>query len=423
MKILLIQSYLGGREPAVFPVGLACLKASLDGHDVRVFDTNISSDPFRELQAMIREFGPDIVGISLRNIDSTNKRTVVFYYAYLGQALDSVKSCSAAKIVIGGSGFSMFAAEIMNLEPRIDFGIYLEGETVFPALLENLDAPEKVPSVYYRKNGEVVFTGTTPPCDLNGLKMADCGIVPLSSYKERDALGIETKRGCALGCIYCIYGFLNGKQYRLKDPALVVDEIEQMVEKCGARRFMFLDSVFNFPKAHSEAICREIIRRGIKVKWSAWFSEATITGDFLELVAEAGCDSIMLSPDALSDPVLKTLGKNFNRKRVLEAYRLLRKSNRFEVSYNFFKTPPGQTIDNFLSIIFFCLKARWQMGRRVHFEFNSLRIEPHTRLFEIALREGVINGSETLLFPKYFVNRKTRFIGTFFDLLLTARRK
>jgi anaerobic magnesium-protoporphyrin IX monomethyl ester cyclase len=423
MKILLIQAYMGGSEPAVFPVGLACLKSSLDGHDVRVFDTNVSSNPFSELQEIIREFGPDIVGVSLRNIDSTNKRTVVFYYAYLKQVLDSIKSCSAAKIIIGGSGFSMFAAEIMNLEPRIDFGIYLEGETSFPALLENLDSPEKAPSVYYRKNGQVVFTGATPPCNLNGLRMADWGIVPLSSYGGRDALGIETKRGCALGCIYCIYGFLNGKQYRLKDPALVVDEIEQIVGKCGARRFMFLDSVFNFPRTHAEAICREITRRRITVNWSAWFSEAAITGDFLELIAEAGCDSVMLSPDALSDPVLKTLGKSFSRKQVLEAYRLLKKSNRFEVSYNFFKNPPGQTFGNFLSILFFCLKARWQMGRRVHFEFNSLRIEPHTQLFDIALCEGAVTGGESLLFPKYYVNRRTRYIGAFFDLVLAIKHK
>jgi anaerobic magnesium-protoporphyrin IX monomethyl ester cyclase len=423
MKILLVQSYMGSSEPAVFPRGLACLKSSLDSHNVRVFDTNVSSDPFRELQEIIREFRPDIVGISLRNIDSTNKRTIVFYYTYLEQVLDSVKSCSAAKIIIGGSGFSMFAAEIMNLEPRIDYGIYLEGETTFPALLENLDSPDKVPSVYYRKGGEVIFTGETHPCDLNGLKMADWGIVSLSSYQERDALGIETKRGCALGCIYCIYGFLNGKQYRLKAPALVVDEIEHIVEKCGARRFMFLDSVFNFPKAHSEAICREIVRRGIKVKWSAWFSEATITGDLLELIAEAGCDSVMLSPDALCDSVLETLGKSLSRKQVLEAYRLLRKSNRFDVSYNFFKNPPGQTFSNFIFIAFFCLKAKWQMGRRVHFEFNSLRIEPHTGLFDVALREGIVTGGDSLLFPKYYINRKTRFIGAFFDLLLAIKQK
>jgi anaerobic magnesium-protoporphyrin IX monomethyl ester cyclase len=108
---------------------------------------------------------------------------------------------------------------------------------------------------------------------------------------------------------------------------------------------------------------------------------------------------------------------------VLEAYRLLRKSNRFEVSYNFFKNPPGQTFGNFLSIVFFCVKARWQMGRRVHIEFNSLRIEPHTRLFDIALREGAVTGGESLLFPKYYVNRKMWYIGAFFDLMLAIKQK
>ncbi len=423
MKILLIQSYMGGAEPPIFPIGLACLKTSLSGHDVKVFDTNASPRPFDELKSKLVDFAPDVVGISLRNIDSTNKRTVVFYYDFLGEILDAVKECSEAKVIIGGSGFSVFAAEIMQKEPRVDLGVYLEGESVFPALLANLDSPEKVPSVYFRKNDRVFFSGAAPNGSLNGFGMPDWKILPLSHYTDRDALGVETKRGCALGCIYCIYGFLNGRQYRLKDPTLVADEIEHLVKECGARRFMFLDSVFNFPRAHSEAICKEIIRRGIDVRWSAWFSEAAISEEFLDLAARAGCDTVMLSPDALSDPVLKMLGKNFSSTQVRESWRLLRKSNRFDVSYNFFKNPPGQTVGNFLSIALFCLKAKWQMGRKVHFEFNSLRIEPHTRLHEIALREGALAPGKSLLYPEYYINRKTWFIGAIFDTLLALKGK
>lgn len=423
MKILLIQSYMGGGEPPIFPIGLACLKSSLAGHDVRVFDTNTSPKPSDDLKSILVDFAPEVVGISLRNIDSTNKRTVIFYYDYLGEMLDAVKACSEAKVVIGGSGFSVFAAEIMQREPRIDMGVYLEGESVFPALIANLDSPEKVPSVYFRKNGEIFFTGAARQSSLNGFGMPDWKILPLSCYTDRDAIGIETKRGCALGCIYCVYGFLNGRHYRLKDPTFVVDEIEHLVKDRGARRFMFLDSVFNFPKAHSEAICREIVRRGIDVKWSAWFSEAAISEEFLELAARAGCDTVMLSPDALSDGVLQILGKNFSRKQVLEAWRMLRKSNRFDVSYNFFKNPPGQTAGNFLSIALFCLKAKWQMGRKVHFEFNSLRIEPHTRLHEIALREGAVAPEKSLLYPEYYINKRTWFIGAAFDMLLRIKGK
>ena len=87
--------------------------------------------PFKDIQDIVIEFSPDIIGISLRNIDSTNKRRVVFYYDYLKKTLDVVKALSNAKIIIGGSGFSMFAKEIMKDEPRIDFGIFLEGEITF----------------------------------------------------------------------------------------------------------------------------------------------------------------------------------------------------------------------------------------------------------------------------------------------------
>ncbi|MCK4819555.1 cobalamin-dependent protein, partial [bacterium] len=144
MNVLLVQAYLGGNEPLVFPIGLAYIKASITGHDVEVFDTNASKKPFEDLGEVLENHSPQVVGISLRNIDSTNKREVVFYYSYLKETIDVIKKQSQAKIIIGGSGFSMFAREIMEEEGRIDYGIFLEGEKVFPALLENLDNPQKV---------------------------------------------------------------------------------------------------------------------------------------------------------------------------------------------------------------------------------------------------------------------------------------
>ena len=37
MNVLLVQAYLGGNEPLVFPIGLAYIKASITSHDVKVF--------------------------------------------------------------------------------------------------------------------------------------------------------------------------------------------------------------------------------------------------------------------------------------------------------------------------------------------------------------------------------------------------
>jgi len=434
MKLLLVQSYLGGNEPPVYPLGLACISSVLPGHDLRIFDPNVYEMPFEELKEAIESFSPDAVGISLRNIDSTNKRQVVFYYEHFKEVIDAVKAATAgAKIIVGGSGFSMFVKVIMEDEPRIDIGVFLEGETVMPALLENIEEPWKVKGVFYRKGSEVVFSGSADQTNLDVVPLPDRSILPPDRYRSiPEAVGIETKRGCALKCAYCIYGFLNGTKYRFRNPKMIVDEIESIKNEHGVNTFTFVDSVFNIPVRHAEEICHEIIRRGLKVKWSAWFSERELTEGFLELAVKAGCNKVILSPDGFSDTVLKRLEKNITKADILRSYGILKKlapagskpgTDGFEVCYNFFKNPPGQSLSAFLGIVAFFFRAKMQMGRRVHFEFNSIRVEPNTKLYQIALKDGFIKGGENLLYPVYYTNPGTEYIEKIFNAAIRLKGK
>lgn len=422
MKILLVQSWLGGGEPPVFPLGLACLKAALADHEVRLFDLNTAEGPFEQLRELVAAFQPQVTGISLRNIDSTNKRTVVFYYPYLKDAVTAIKAGSAAPIVVGGSGFSMFAREIMEDEPRIDLGVFLEGERTFPRLLENLGQPGAVPSVFYREGGAVRFSGPGGQVDLDAVPFPDRDAVPLHAYTGfSEGIGVETKRGCLLDCLYCIYGFLNGKKLRLRAPGRVVDEIETLTSRHGVRRFTFVDSVFNIPLRHAEEVCRELLRRGVRAEWSAWFNEKNLTREFLELARDAGCRNVILSPDGFSDTVLERCGKNIRMGDIRSSYEALRSVDGFEVSYNFFKNPPGQSFGAALALMAFVSRARRQMGRRVHFEFNAIRVEPHTRLLQTAVAEGLVREGESLLYPRYYTQRATRPVEWFFNAMLRLK--
>lgn len=423
MRVLLVQSYLGGNEPVVFPLGLACLGPGLVEHDVRTLDLNVGPRPFDRLAAAVQEFRPELVGISIRNIDSTNKRRVIYYYPFLKQTVEVVKQACSARVVVGGSGFSMFAEAIMADEPRIDYGVYLEGEQVLPRLLSNLDTPERVPSLYYRRDGRLAFSGRGSPCELEAAELPDRGMVPSADYRAfPDAFGVETKRGCPLHCIYCVYGFLNGRQYRLRSPAHVVDDIENLAE-CGADRFTFVDSVFNLPRDHAEAICRELSRRRLGLRWSAWMSEKGLTGDFLDLAASAGCDRVIFSPDGFTDAVLRKLGKEMTQADILHAFDLLKEREYLEVAYNFFKNPPGQTLWGFLAMMGFCIRAKTVLGRRAHIELSSLRIEPRTRLHEIALEEGVVDPDDDLLYPRGYTQARTRALETLCDAVLRLKGK
>ncbi len=420
MKVLLVQAYLGGNEPPVYPLGLACIAASIPHHETKLFDTNTATDPFKALRDITIGFGPDIVGISLRNIDSTNKSDVVFYYKWLKDLIEVIRPCCSAKIILGGSGFSMFAREIMEQEPGIDFGVYLEGEEIFSKLLDNINSPHKVPSVYYRSDKELLFSGNGPATDINQTPIPSWDALPVTQYQAgRDTIGVETKRGCALGCIYCIYGFLNGRQYRLKRPERVVDEIELLIKKHNVTHFTFVDSIFNVPIDHAKAICQQIIARNLPVSWSAWFNERFLDQEFVTLLIRAGCNHIIFSPDGFSDSVLKKLGKNLSRNDIVNSLKLLRTQNDVEVSYNFFKNPPGQNLANFIGMLFFCVRAKLLLKKRVHFEFSVLRIEPHTELYRIALDEGVISKEQSLLRPTYYSNRRTRYLEIPFNFLLS----
>ena len=148
-----------------------------------------------------------------------------------------------------------------------------------------------------------------------------------------------------------------------------------------------------------------------------------IEGDFVELVRDAGCDNIILSPDGFSEIVLKRLGKNITKKDIIKSYNILKGLDGFEVGYNFFKNPPSQSFLAFISLIIFYIKAKLQMKGRVHFEFNSLRIEPHTRLYRIAIEEGFVKEGASLLHPNYYTNPRTRYIEKFFNALLKLKKK
>ncbi|KHK00683.1 B12-binding domain-containing radical SAM protein [Desulfovibrio sp. TomC] len=430
MKIALVQSWLGPQagEP-VFPIGLASLAASLPGHSVAAFDPNVAGgDPMAALAEFLRDFSPDMTGVSLRNIDSTNTRVNVSYLKPFSDTLAVVRRETTGALVVGGAGFSMFAKAIMASWPIIDYGVALEGETAFAALADALargNAPSSVPSLFCRDAaGDAFFTGESAKIDLLMLASPDFSLLPLAPYAAVPwGVGVETKRGCALSCVYCPYGFLNGRRYRYKAPKQVAAEIIALRDVHGARRFTFLDSVFNVPVDHARAVLDAMIAAGATLPWSAWFAERGLDRDFLELARRAGCDTVIFSPDAFGDAALKKLGKASSVAEIKAAYRLVRDLGCFEVSYNFFKNPPGQTLSAAVDMVRFIVKARREMGKKAHFELNSIRVEPHTALAKLAEAEGLIAPDTDLLSPVLYSQKKTAYIEKLFDILLRAAGK
>ncbi|MFC1854009.1 B12-binding domain-containing radical SAM protein [candidate division CSSED10-310 bacterium] len=255
MRIGLFQTYLGRHEQPVYPLGLAFIGSVLHHHQREVLcrDLNIYQSPLQELEATIKSFQPEMIGLSLRNIDTTQSRDLYYYYLYFQEQIRKIKKIAPdIPLVVGGSGFSLYADQIMRDNPELDFGIYREGEETMQELSVKINTPQAVVGLYYRQNQTVCFTGSRPVLDLATLPPLKWDLFSLAAYKEvPGALGVETKRGCSLQCDYCTYPFLDGRNIRKHPVAHIMSSLEDLVFNHGFSRFTFTDSIFNIPQDHA----------------------------------------------------------------------------------------------------------------------------------------------------------------------------
>lgn len=405
MNVLLVQSSVGPDKEIAFPLGLAYLAASLPEHNVRMLDLNSVASSEIALQDTIDDFHPDVIGLSFRNTDDQNREKFTYYYRdYFKAEVRLIKQFSPKSyLVVGGSAFSLFPDGIMENNPLIDFGVYLEAEESFPALLGNIDAPWNVKGVYYRENGTVQFTGPAKLPDLKNLPFPRRDLVDLSHYAPLQSIGIQTTRGCCHKCSYCVYPYLNGTIIRRRTPASVVDEIETLVRDHNISQFIFADSSFGIAREEAHGICNEIINRKLRVQWGAYFDMQSDEA-FLRLAKKAGCTFFVFSPDGYSDAALRSLGKNLTSQAVREHLEMMLHHPDFkdaDILYCFMLNPPGETLAGLLKTLWFTLgvRLRIKMGafRRFRVNLSWIRLEPHTDIFRSSCKQGDVLATNELL--------------------------
>jgi radical SAM superfamily enzyme YgiQ (UPF0313 family) len=406
MKVLLVQSHLGRIKflPPLFPIGLCYIATALTEHNVKILDLNMweLSIAYEKLKEEIINFGPDIVGISIRNIDTTYRSDIFYHFKTIKPTAQLVKIINPnIKLLVGGSGFSIFAQKIMERIPEFNLGIYLEGEESIPELLGHIDSPETVKGIFIRKNGPVYFTGFRELPDFNNLPIPkrDEGLIDIKRYigTVDNNIGIQSKRGCILNCAYCSYPFLSGKQLRLRSPKIVVDEIEYLIN-LGIKRFTFVDNIFNVPVSHAEEICEEIIKRGLDVEWSAWFEIKHTTEELMLLAKRAGCKRFDFSPDGATDKALTFLQKGITEKDIEENLRMVRRIDGIKVGYNYFVMLPGTNLLDLIKTLILYFKLPILLfGKGGGALLGWIRIEPHTKIHDFAVNEGILSQDTDLL--------------------------
>jgi radical SAM superfamily enzyme YgiQ (UPF0313 family) len=340
MRILLISANKEKSPYLVAPLGLAYLSGILikEGHDVRVLDLCFIEDVEKYLNASIEEFSPELIGISIRNIDNLTYPLSISYLPFIKSVTDHIKAITDVPIVLGGSGFSIFPEEILDYL-GLDIGVIGEGEKAIKGLAEGKHT-EAIPNLIFRKDGRF-FRSLMEPIEDFGRPFR--GGIDNEGYLKWGGMGnIQTKRGCPFNCIYCTYPLIDGRKMRLRSPEQIGEEIEFMFEEYGIDHIFFVDDIFNYPVEHAESICREIIKRRPDVRWTAFCNPAFISSSLFSLMKDAGCQGIEFGTDSLSESVLKNLRKSFSPEDVVNACDRARKAG-LETAHYIIFGGPGET--------------------------------------------------------------------------------
>jgi radical SAM superfamily enzyme YgiQ (UPF0313 family) len=400
MRILLISANREAINMLTWPLGLACVAAATQkaGHDVQLLDLMETSDPASALKETIREFNPDVIGISVRNIDDQSMENTQFLLDDVREAVAACRSLSNAPIVLGGAGYSIFPESSLEYLGA-DMGIQGEGEEAFPALLRRIEDGRDfsdVPGLYVARaelRGGRVFTKR-----LDEFPLPDIRLLSAPRYRNRDFwLPVQTRRGCPMNCSYCSTAAIEGCLLRKRSPEAVIQWLEECV-RAGFSRFYFVDNTFNLPSSYAKNLCSKILDADLNISWRCIMYPVKIDEELVGLMANAGCVEVSLGFESGHELLLHEMNKRFKPEDVRHTSELLAHYGIRRMGF-LLLGGPGETKETAMASLAFADSLNLEMMK----VSVGIRIYPYTALAEIARKESAISPDDSLLMPRFYI--------------------
>ena len=331
------------------PIGLAYVAASLraDGIPTCVVDAFGSEPTKTRIEGKFLVFGLECAEV-VRRIPSD--ASVVFLYANQLANFQSManilKAIKAARptlplVVVENTqavtAFALRAVAKSLFDAGADY--LLEGEAeqaavhVARALSTGADASH-LPGLSSR----AFANPSGPKAAIDELPFPAWDLFPIRNYwslhfahgplSSRRYLPLLTSRGCPYPCKFCVVPATNNQRWRGRSAASVVAEMEHWQQSLGVSEFHIEDLDPTIDDKRTQAICRAILDRKLRVRWKLVAGtkvETMRSEETIDLMAQAGCRYISISPESGSARVLKLMAKPF---KVDHAFRLIGRMNR-----------------------------------------------------------------------------------------------
>lgn len=371
--------------PILAPLGLAYIAAVLEENDIDVdiIDAPALGMSFKEFKSEIRRRNPDVVGITCL--------TPSFYRAV--SAAEVVKSVNPEIIIVMGGPHPTVMPEYTLRQSKADIVVIGEGEYTMLELVRGTRSGElkNIRGIAYKNGQEIKSTIPRPYIkDLDELPFPARHLLPMKNYKPAPSYykrlpvrQMITSRGCPYRCSFCCKPIF-GKTYRVRSPKKVVDEIEFLIEKYGAKEVFFRDDSFAINENHVRGICEEITARGIDIEWCCEARVDNVSPRLLNDMKKSGCWLIRYGIESGSQTLLDGIKKDITLEQARKAVEWTKKAG-IETHTFFMLALPGETIELSMKTIDFALELDPDYA-----QFTLTTPYPGTELYVMARKMGTL---------------------------------
>jgi radical SAM superfamily enzyme YgiQ (UPF0313 family) len=220
-----------------------------------------------------------------------------------------------AKIIIGGPQATVVDVATMGAFPCVDIIVRGEADKTFPELLRLLDNGDpnwqNLPGITFRKEGQLVRNKNAPI-------VADLDRLPLPAFdldtriKDRGGIHLEIGRGCPFACTFCSTNDFFRRNFRLKSPGKMIDEISGLKRAYRLNYFSLIHDMYTIDRKKVVAFCEAILASGEKFTWGCSARTDCIDDDLIALMAEAGCTGIFFGIETGSARLQQVINKKLD---------------------------------------------------------------------------------------------------------------
>jgi len=380
--VLLINPAYPLSETPSPPLGLAYLAGALEaaGATVDILDLVVMPKTADTIAEAIDAFQPDAVGVTAVTMTAESAFDII---REVKQAAPDVLT------MMGGPHATFTTAETLAAVPELDVIVRGEGEQTLLDLLAERRRPGRwatIPGLAFRNGGGIQETAWRKPVDdLDNLPAPARHGLPLGRYRTLGMpVSVTTSRGCPFQCAFCVGRRMVGARVRYRQPLRVVDEIETLAA-LGFRQINLADDLFTANPRHCRAICDDIIRRGLHIRWSSFARVDTVSVDLLTRMREAGCHAVSFGMESGNQDILKRVRKKITLKQAETAVTMCRQAG-LEAHASFILGLPGETPETLDQTMAFARRLRDQglsYGFHLLAPFPGTAIGDHPEDFDL----------------------------------------